>query len=247
MALWLVLIATRVAGEVWAHSTGSALLMSTGVILLTVALNRGVRILVITQRAQRHPALSVRPVDISRCSQHDGPVTDPATRDPSPPPSTFSRALNVAGVAIVALCLARDGYRLDHPLWVWILTGVALLAWLPRELLPGCLEQPGSVAVAGGDRSPRRSSPSRPSVLGFVPGLVVRRCSSCAPRGRPLATRTQRRGRSPRLLLAGAALTLVTPDPASCSVRASGLDHRRRWSDVSRRQYRVRGGRAIAS
>ena len=57
MALWLVLIATRVAGEFWAHSTGSALLMSTGVILLTVALNRGVRILVITQRAQRHPAL----------------------------------------------------------------------------------------------------------------------------------------------------------------------------------------------
>jgi hypothetical protein len=58
MALWLVLIATRVVGEFWAHSTGSALLMSTGVILLTVALNRGVRILVITQRAQRHPVMT---------------------------------------------------------------------------------------------------------------------------------------------------------------------------------------------
>jgi hypothetical protein len=58
MALWLVLIATRVAGEFWAHSTGSVLLASTGVILLTVALNRGVRILVITQRAQRHPAMT---------------------------------------------------------------------------------------------------------------------------------------------------------------------------------------------
>lgn len=58
MALWLVLIATRVVGEVWAHSTGSALLMSTGVILLTVALNRGVRILVIAQRARRHPAMA---------------------------------------------------------------------------------------------------------------------------------------------------------------------------------------------
>jgi hypothetical protein len=58
MALWLVLIATRVAGELWAHSTGSALLMSTGVILLTVALNRGVRILVIAQRARRHPAMA---------------------------------------------------------------------------------------------------------------------------------------------------------------------------------------------
>lgn len=58
MALWLLLIATRVVGEVWAHANGSALLMSTGVILVTVALNRGVRILVITQRAQRHPAMA---------------------------------------------------------------------------------------------------------------------------------------------------------------------------------------------
>jgi hypothetical protein len=58
MALWILLIATRVAGEFWAHANGSALLMSTGVILLTVALNRGVRILVITQRAQRHPAMA---------------------------------------------------------------------------------------------------------------------------------------------------------------------------------------------
>lgn len=60
MALWLVLIATRVGGEFWAHANGSALLMSTGVILLTVALNRGVRILVITRRAQRHPAVAPR-------------------------------------------------------------------------------------------------------------------------------------------------------------------------------------------
>lgn len=58
MALWLVLIATRVGGEFWAHANNSTLLMSTGVILLTVALNRGVRILVITQRAERHPALA---------------------------------------------------------------------------------------------------------------------------------------------------------------------------------------------
>jgi hypothetical protein len=57
MALWLVLIAIRVGGEVYAHANGSALLASTGVILLTVALNRGMRILVITQRAQRHPAM----------------------------------------------------------------------------------------------------------------------------------------------------------------------------------------------
>ncbi|MFC5502753.1 hypothetical protein ACFPJ4_10935 [Lysinimonas soli] len=51
MALWLVLIAVRIGGEVWAHETHSQLLMSTGVILLTVALNRLVRIAVILNRA----------------------------------------------------------------------------------------------------------------------------------------------------------------------------------------------------
>jgi hypothetical protein len=60
MALWIVLIATRVAVEFWAHANNSALLTSTGVILLTVALNRGMRTLVIIQRAQRHPALADR-------------------------------------------------------------------------------------------------------------------------------------------------------------------------------------------
>jgi hypothetical protein len=58
MALWLVLIAARVGAELWAHSTGSALLMSTGIILLTVAVNRAARILVITQRAAHHPSLA---------------------------------------------------------------------------------------------------------------------------------------------------------------------------------------------
>ncbi|MBW4032322.1 MAG: hypothetical protein HIU88_06625 [Acidobacteria bacterium] len=58
LALWLVLIGARVGAEVWAHSSGSALLMSTGIILLTVAVNRAVRILVITQRAARHSPLA---------------------------------------------------------------------------------------------------------------------------------------------------------------------------------------------
>ena len=53
MALWLVLIGVRIGGEVYAHATHSTFLMSTGVILLTVALNRACRILVITQRATR--------------------------------------------------------------------------------------------------------------------------------------------------------------------------------------------------
>jgi len=53
LALWLVLIAVRIGGEAYAHATHSTLLMSTGVILLTVALNRAIRIVVITQRAAR--------------------------------------------------------------------------------------------------------------------------------------------------------------------------------------------------
>jgi len=59
MALWAVLIAARIGGEIWAHSVNSQLLMSTGVILLTVAINRGVRIAVILARAQRFaPAIA---------------------------------------------------------------------------------------------------------------------------------------------------------------------------------------------
>jgi len=53
MALWVVLIAVRVGGEVYAHMSHSVLLTSTGVILLTVALNRAARIVVITERAKR--------------------------------------------------------------------------------------------------------------------------------------------------------------------------------------------------
>ena len=53
MALWLVLIATRLGGEVYAHLTHSTLLTSVGVILLTVALNRAVRVVVVTERAKR--------------------------------------------------------------------------------------------------------------------------------------------------------------------------------------------------
>lgn len=58
MALWLVLIAARVGAEVWAHVSGSAFLMSTGIILVTVAVNRAVRILVITRRATHHASLA---------------------------------------------------------------------------------------------------------------------------------------------------------------------------------------------
>jgi hypothetical protein len=53
MALWLVLIAMRIGGEVYAHLAHSTLLTSVGVILLTVALNRAIRIVVITERAKR--------------------------------------------------------------------------------------------------------------------------------------------------------------------------------------------------
>jgi hypothetical protein len=59
MALWLVLIGMRIGGEFWAQANNSALMTASGVILLMVAVNRAVRILVITQRAARHPALAV--------------------------------------------------------------------------------------------------------------------------------------------------------------------------------------------
>jgi len=61
MALWLVLIGVRIGGEVYAHATHSTFLMSTGVILLTVALNRACRILVITQRATRVVPVAASP------------------------------------------------------------------------------------------------------------------------------------------------------------------------------------------
>lgn len=59
MALWLVLIATRMGGEAYAHLAHSTLLTSVGVILLTVALNRAIRIVVITERAQRFVPVAV--------------------------------------------------------------------------------------------------------------------------------------------------------------------------------------------
>lgn len=65
MALWLVLIAARICGEFYAHMTGSALLMSVGVILLTIALNRATRILVITQRAARIPSSVGAPAPVA--------------------------------------------------------------------------------------------------------------------------------------------------------------------------------------
>jgi hypothetical protein len=58
MALWLVLIGMRIGGEVYAHTTHSVLLTSTGVILLTVALNRAARIVVITERVKRFVPLA---------------------------------------------------------------------------------------------------------------------------------------------------------------------------------------------
>jgi hypothetical protein len=52
-ALWIVLIAARIAIDVWAAGAGS-ILASTGVILVMIAANRAARVLVITQRVARH-------------------------------------------------------------------------------------------------------------------------------------------------------------------------------------------------
>ena len=57
-ALWIVLIAARIAIDVWAAGAGS-ILASTGVILVMIAANRAVRVLVISQRVARRVAVAV--------------------------------------------------------------------------------------------------------------------------------------------------------------------------------------------
>jgi hypothetical protein len=54
LALWIVMIAVRVALGFWGHSLGSALAESSGVILLVVAVNRAIRTLVFSMRHDRH-------------------------------------------------------------------------------------------------------------------------------------------------------------------------------------------------
>ncbi|MGN6325266.1 hypothetical protein [Pseudolysinimonas sp.] len=54
LALWIVMIAVRVGLGFWGHQMGSALAESSGVILLVVAVNRGVRTLVFSMRHDRH-------------------------------------------------------------------------------------------------------------------------------------------------------------------------------------------------
>jgi hypothetical protein len=54
MVLWIVVIAARIAIGFWGHAMGSALVESTGVVLLVIALNRGARILVVLSRLERH-------------------------------------------------------------------------------------------------------------------------------------------------------------------------------------------------
>lgn len=58
IALWVVLIAIRIGLDLLAHGLGAELAASTGVILVTIALNRGVRILVFSRRHDRHLALA---------------------------------------------------------------------------------------------------------------------------------------------------------------------------------------------
>ncbi len=56
IVLWVVLIGVRIGLGLWGHSLGSAIVESSGVILLSVALNRAVRILVFGFRLDRHLA-----------------------------------------------------------------------------------------------------------------------------------------------------------------------------------------------
>lgn len=55
VALWAVLLATRLSVELVGHELGAALAVSTGVILLTIALNRAARNLVVVARVGAVP------------------------------------------------------------------------------------------------------------------------------------------------------------------------------------------------
>src|SRR3954451_23714284 len=71
-------------------------------------------------------------------AQHDGPVTEPALYGSTETAASrrFSVVLNTAGVVIVTFFLVRQGL-LSQPIWVCVLTAVALLAWLLRSLTLG--------------------------------------------------------------------------------------------------------------
>ena len=102
-----------------------------------------------------------------------------------PGPRLLSRWLNIAGVVVVGALLARDPFA-AHPLWVWVLIGIALAAWLVRELAP----QPGArgifaltIMLTAVVASSIIAVPT--GVLGFVPGLVCVALLIAAP-GRPI-------------------------------------------------------------
>jgi signal transduction histidine kinase len=114
-------------------------------------------------------------------------VTD---REAAPPsgtaPRALSRWLNIGGAVIVAVLMARDPFT-SHPLWVWVLTGVALLAWLARVSLP---RSGGSgvfslvVILVAIVASSLVAVPTE--VLGMVPALVSGALLVASP-SRPLA------------------------------------------------------------
>ncbi|GAA2078456.1 hypothetical protein GCM10009840_11780 [Pseudolysinimonas kribbensis] len=60
LVLWIVMVAVRVGLGFWGHSLGSALAESSGVILLVLAVNRGLRTLVFSLRHDRHLSLAAR-------------------------------------------------------------------------------------------------------------------------------------------------------------------------------------------
>lgn len=81
----------------------------------------------------------------------------------------LSRLLNIAGVVLVGSLLVRQGL-LALPLWIVIVTGVALFGWLLRELLPfrpwwSAIPLLVAVAAAATIAVPT-------NVLGVVPGVV---------------------------------------------------------------------------
>lgn len=152
-----------------------------------------------------------------------------------PGPRALSRLLNIAGVIIVGFLLWQDvsQHMPPTPLWVWVGSGIALLGWLVRDLLPtGSLVRLivvlATIAVSTAVALPT-------DVLGFVPGVVELAILLAAP-FRPLALGLTVVG---SMAVALAVLGMVfKPEPgvllgAGVGILLSAL------VGVSRRQYRV--------
>jgi signal transduction histidine kinase len=84
-------------------------------------------------------------------------------------PRVLRQLLNVAGAAIVGTLLVNT-VLIERPLWVWILSGLGLLGWVLRELIPaGSPANLVAILVAIAASSAVAASTS---VTGYIPGII---------------------------------------------------------------------------